>query len=164
MRWNRSAWSTIAIAIITATFLASPPPAAGAPSRPFPRHTAYTAGSIIPSHKPRAVLDQAVRTFYDAWKGGFVRQGCGAGRYYVALDGHPGAVGPQTPLTVSEGIGLGMLIVPHMAGYDPDAQAVFDGLYRFFRDHPSQHDPDLMAWRQMGRLRQQRRCELGQRW
>ena len=27
---------------------------------------------------------------------------------------------------------------------------MFDGLYLFFRDHPSQHDPDLMAWRQMG--------------
>jgi endo-1,4-beta-D-glucanase Y len=43
-----------------------------------------------------------------------------------------------------------MLILPYMAGYDPDAQNVFDGLYRFSRDQPSQHDPNLMAWRQMG--------------
>ena len=42
--------------------------ASAAPSRPFPRHTAYTAGTILPNHKPRAVLDQAVRDFYDAWK------------------------------------------------------------------------------------------------
>ena len=37
-----------------------------------------------------------------------------------------------------------------MAGYDPNAQTRFDGLYRFFRDHPSDQDPDLMAWRQLG--------------
>ena len=140
----------LALTVVIAGVLFGSIAHAGAPSRPFPHHTAYASGTILPSHKPRTALDQAVRTFYDAWKLAFLRPGCGAGRYYVALDGRPGAVDAQTPLSVSEGIGLGMLIVPHMAGYDPNAQALFDGLYRFFRDHPSQHDPDLMAWRQMG--------------
>ena len=52
-------------------------------------------------------------------------------------------------MVVSEGQGYGMMIVAHMAGLDPDAKTIFDGLYRFYRDHPSQHDPDLMAWRQL---------------
>lgn len=123
---------------------------AAAASRPFPRHTAYTQGSILPNHKSRAVLDAAVGQFYDAWKSVFVRQGCGAGRYYVTVDGRQDNMPANSTLSVSEGIGLGMLIVPYMAGYDPDAQDILDGLYRFSRDHPSQHDPDLMAWRQMG--------------
>lgn len=124
--------------------------ASAAANRPFPRHAAYTPGSILPNHKPRATLDQSVRDFYDVWKGAFVRSGCGAGRYYIALDGRPGAVDGATALSVSEGIGLGMLIVPYMAGHDPAARTIFDGLYLFARDHPSQHDQDLMAWRQMG--------------
>ena len=33
-----------------------------------------------------------------------------------------------------------------MAGYDPDAQAIFDGLWYFVRDHPSNIDDRLMAW------------------
>ncbi len=150
MSINRSVWTRLVLVSIALLFLLAPPAATGAPSRPFPRHAVYTSGTILPSHQPRAVLDDGVRTFYDAWKNAFVRAGCGAGRYYVALDGRPGAVPVTTALSVSEGIGLGMLILPHMAGYDPDARTVFDGLYLFFRDHPSQHDPDLMAWRQMG--------------
>ena len=58
-----------------------------------------------------------------------------------------------TPISVSEGHGYGMMIVAHMAGYDKSAQQIFDGLYKFYRDHPSQHDPALMAWRQMSDCR-----------
>jgi endo-1,4-beta-D-glucanase Y len=39
-----------------------------------------------------------------------------------------------------------MTIVPLMAGYDPDAQAIFDGLWEFVRAHPSEIDPRLMDW------------------
>jgi endo-1,4-beta-D-glucanase Y len=150
MRLPRLTHLAAAVMILGADLGSGTGAEAAAPRRPFPRHVAYTDGTIIPDHKTRAQLDQAVRTFYDAWKAAFVRQGCGAGRYYVALDGRPGAPSAATPISVSEGTGLGMLIVAHMAGHDPDAQAVFDGLHRFFRDHPSQHDPDLMAWRQLG--------------
>ncbi len=92
------------------------------PTPAVPAHVAYTDATIIPDHKTRAQLDQAVRTFYDAWKAAFVRQGCGVGRYYVALDGRPGTPSAATPISVSEGTGLGMLIVPHMAGHDANAQ------------------------------------------
>ena len=46
-----------------------------------------------------------------------------------------------------------------MAGYGPNAQTRFDGLYRFFRDHPSDQDPDLMAWRQLGNCAEQQRSQ-----
>src|SRR5262249_32577986 len=48
--------------------------------------------------------------------------------------------------TVSEGQGYGMIIVAIMAGHDPDAQTIFDGLWRFVRDHPSHIDARLMSF------------------
>jgi len=33
-----------------------------------------------------------------------------------------------------------MLIVAQMAGYDPEAKPIFDGLWRFARAHPSSGD------------------------
>lgn len=41
-----------------------------------------------------------------------------------------------------------MLITAYMAGHDADAQTYFDGLYRFYKAHPSSIDPALMAWQQ----------------
>ena len=40
-----------------------------------------------------------------------------------------------------------MIIVAVMAGYDPDARAIFDGLWRFVQAHPSEVDPRLMDWK-----------------
>ena len=125
---------------------------AASPKRPYPQHVAYVVGTVMPSHLSRTVLDQRVKRFYDAWKASFLRSGCGAGRYYVWLGPQPPAQG-GTPISVSEGHGYGMMIVAHMAGYDKSARQIFDGLYKFYRDHPSQHDPALMAWRQMSDCR-----------
>jgi endo-1,4-beta-D-glucanase Y len=36
-----------------------------------------------------------------------------------------------------------------MAGYDPNAQTYFDGLYNYYRAHPSENNHDLMAWKQL---------------
>ena len=35
-----------------------------------------------------------------------------------------------------------------MAGHDPEARRVFDGMYAHFRDHPSGITPSLMSWYQ----------------
>src|SRR5690606_23482876 len=51
-------------------------------------------------------------------------------------------------LTVSEAHGYGMMLAALMAGHDPDARAVFDGMFAFFREHPSLLTPSLMAWYQ----------------
>lgn len=36
-----------------------------------------------------------------------------------------------------------------MAGYDPQAKDYFDGLYRFYKAHPSVNNPALMAWQRI---------------
>jgi endo-1,4-beta-D-glucanase Y len=118
-------------------------PAFATVNHPFASHPlAYTAGTIHPSHVGQATLDQATRDFYDAWKAQYLKQGCGAGRYYVATATRPGN------LTVSEGHGYGMVLAALMAGHDPDAQTEFDGLFHYFRDHPTATHGHLMSWYQ----------------
>ena len=137
--WRRSPWRPVSV---------SPKSAAAGPKRPFPQHVAYVTGSIKPSHKPQSELDTKVKHFYGAWKAKFLRHGCGTGNYYVYL-GPQSDIGEGIPISVSEAQSYGMLIVVHMAGHDTGAKRIFDGLYRFFKAHPSQHDPYLMAWRQL---------------
>ena len=108
----------------------------------------YAAGSIAPSGGA-AALDQATASFYDAWKAKYLVAGCGTGRYYVNVGADAGGGKSSASITVSEGHGYGMVITALMAGHDPDAQKEFDGLYSFFRDHPSVNSKDLMAWNQV---------------
>lgn len=122
--------------------------AADSPKRPFPQFPAYAAGSIRPNHVTRPALARKVTRFYAAWKSAFLRGGCGPGRYYVYLGPQP-PTAEGVPISVSEGQGYGMAIVAYMAGHDREARQIFDGLYGFYRDHPSRHDGDLMAWRQL---------------
>jgi endo-1,4-beta-D-glucanase Y len=58
---------------------------------------------------------------------------------------------PKNAVSSSEGHGYGMLLTAIMAGYDPLAKTYFDGLYRFFKAHPSVNHPNLMAWQQIGK-------------
>jgi endo-1,4-beta-D-glucanase Y len=115
-------------------------------ARPFPQHTAYAPGSILPNHRSQTQLDDDVRAFYDQWKSEFVLDAGlspdGAQMYRIAF----GKDLPGKEITVSEGQGYGMIVVPLMAGYDPDAQKIFDGLWQFVRAHPSEIDPRLMDW------------------
>jgi endo-1,4-beta-D-glucanase Y len=109
---------------------------------PFGSHSfPYPASSIRPSGDP-SELDRATASFYDRWKAALVKPGCGG--YYVLTRGGTGA--SRGAFTVSEGHGYGMLITAMMAGHDPDAQSVFDGMYRVFRNTPSIHNADLMGW------------------
>jgi endo-1,4-beta-D-glucanase Y len=109
----------------------------------------YAAGTILPTGST-ANLDRATADFYDAWKAKYVISACGQGRRYIAtsLESTGGGQTDQS-ITVSEGHGYGMVIAAIMAGHDPEARAIFDGLYAYFRDHPSVHSPDLMAWNQV---------------
>jgi len=109
-------------------------------AQPFASHQfQYAAGSILPN-VDQAVLDGETAAAYDTWKANHLEGGCGSGRYYVA------ARTWGANLTVSEAHGYGMIITVLMAGHDPDAQMIFDGMYSYFRDHPSDVSPDLMAW------------------
>jgi endoglucanase len=115
--------------------------ASSSAAQPFGNHaSAYHAGTILPSHKSQGQLDDAVRDFYDQWKTDYLRAGCGTGRYYVLSGG-----GHQT---VSEAHGYGMIVTALMAGHDPQAKTIFDGLVHYYQDHPSDIVPSLMSWAQ----------------
>jgi endoglucanase len=114
---------------------------AQAPSMPFPTHYPVTIGTIKPTNQTQVQMDLEVQNFYDGWKLTYLKPGCTAGQYYVEYTN-------GANICVSEGQGYGMVIVAHMAGYDANAQVEFDGLYRWYKAHPSNINPILMNWRQ----------------
>ncbi|HWL54965.1 MAG TPA: glycosyl hydrolase family 8 [Chthoniobacteraceae bacterium] len=118
------------------------------PRRPFPQHTRYAEGTLLPSGD-RGALDRAVISFYKVWKKLYLRA-AGPDRLYIfanPLAAPPSAENPDT-IAVSEGQGYGMMIVALMAGADRRARPLFDALYRYADAQPARKDPDLMAWRQ----------------
>lgn len=137
--------------ILTCLFLsASTPPtpraqAQGGPRFPFPQHVLYAPDTIKPNHRSQAQLDADVQASYDHWKAHYLVPAgtttAGDPLYRISW----GELGPEQ--TVSEGQGYGMMIVALMAGYDADAQIIFDGLWEFSREHPSEIDPRLMDWK-----------------
>ncbi len=136
-----------AVAILILPVQAAAPAAPSAATQfPFPQHRSYAKGTIRPNHRAQAQQDGDVRAAYNHWKPRYVVKvaGGGAARYRIAF-GIPGT--PKHDVTVSEGQGYGMLIVALMARHDRKAQVIFDGLWRFVRDHPSVIDKRLMSWR-----------------
>lgn len=133
---------TCGLIVVTIFHLVGRQPAA-AQNHPFgSRPMAYAANSIQPDHLAQAALDQSVRDFYDAWKSEYLAQDCGPGRYLVLTSVRGGN------LTVSEGHGYGMILAALMAGHEPQARAIFDGMYAYFREHPTLDYDSLMAWNQ----------------
>ena len=126
------------LAVLTMTH-ASP----DVPARPFPQHTTYLGGAILPNHISREGMDDSVRSFYRQWKQHYILPGCAPGEAYVWFEGTQGR-----NICVSEGQGYGMMIVALMAGFDSTAQETFDCLYRYVQSHPSTTSPNLMAWMQ----------------
>ncbi|MBI2433149.1 MAG: hypothetical protein HYV26_09785 [Candidatus Hydrogenedentes bacterium] len=113
------------------------------PQRPFPQHSNYATSTLLPDHRTQASLDADVRAAYNRWKDRYLEDASGRRgptRYRVKFSRDARAE------TVSEGQGYGMLIAAYLAGHDPDAQKIFNGLWRFFRDHPSTIDGRLMDW------------------
>ena len=123
--------------------------ASSAPRRPFPQHTRYAAGAIKPGHVAQVQLDATTAAFYEKWKAKYLVAGCEPGHFYVLDDEDAAANAGKRTITVSEGHGYGMLIVAFMAGHEPRAREVFDGLVRYNRAHPSRINPRLMAWNQI---------------
>jgi endo-1,4-beta-D-glucanase Y len=137
------------VVALAANFFAAHAGAADAsPRRPFPQHTKYAAGSIKPSHVTQAQLDDAVASFYRNWKAKYLVPSLVPGQFYVRVDEKEKEKGPRK-IAVSEGHGYGMLIAAFMAGVDPQAHEIFEGLWRYASAHPSAHNPRLMAWKQV---------------
>jgi len=115
-------------------------------NHPYPNHTNYTQGSIKPTHRTQEQLDKDVIRYYTQWKKEFlVEEQVASKQTYRIAFGLPKS--KRASVTVSEGQGYGMIITVLMAGYDPDAQQTFDGLYRFVKLHRSQERTGLMNWR-----------------
>ena len=120
----------------------APPRAMAVDHYPFPQHVTYATGTIRPTGRTQTQQDGDVRAFYDQWKADYV-VAAGGGQYRIAF----ARALPDRAITVSEGQGFGMVIVPLMAGHDPAAQAIFDGLWAFARANPSIIDARLMGWK-----------------
>jgi len=103
----------------------------------YPNHTQYK--THIKPEVEQTILDKNTSDFYNKWKQEYLVSGCKAGEYYIDYD---------KGQTVSEAHGYGMMIAVYMAGFDADAKKYFDGMYKYFRNHPSGITPDLMAWKQ----------------
>ncbi|MCP2197934.1 glycosyl hydrolase family 8 [Lentzea flava] len=119
------------------TTTTTPPPVPGI-AYPFgSRLQPYAAGILRPSGST-STLDAKIVDYYQRWKAAFVKQNCGNGWYQVIS---PDAEFPY----VAEAQGYGMVITATMAGADPDAKKIFDGLLKYKLAHPSVNNPDLLA-------------------
>lgn len=123
---------------------------ASPPYHPFGAHAfPYAAGVIFPTEN-QAARDTAVKAAYDAWKTTYLVDGCATDR--TAVEYSAAANG----FTVSEAHGYGMIITALMAGYDAEAQTLFDGMVRYYDAHRSTTDLTssghatnlFMSWRQ----------------
>jgi endo-1,4-beta-D-glucanase Y len=118
------------------------------PNYPFPQHLTYAPNTIRPNHFTQAEQDQDVKTFYNRWKRNYVVRTTqivdDITLYRIAFSKSSTS---NYATTVSEGQGYGMMIVALMAGHDPNAQTIFDGLWKFSRVNFSRIDSRLMRWK-----------------
>jgi hypothetical protein len=128
--------------------------AAGGSGTGYPfgsRLDAYVAG-IKPSNATPAEMDDTIKRCYDAWKA----------KAIAPVPTIPGGLAVRfgdspTVLTVSEGMGYGMLLAVLMHGHDAGARDLFDGLLTTVRGRPAKgikkdkdhakHADFLMDWR-----------------
>jgi len=110
--------------------------------KPFPQHAVYAKGTIKPNHKTQAQLDADVVFVYERWKKNYLTEDIGEkGQYYIKYQ-------PKGAVTCSEAHGYGMVTLAYMAGQDIKAKEYFDGMFYFFKAHPSNGNPKLMNWQQ----------------
>lgn len=114
--------------------------------KPFPQQVNY-AGVIKPNHVTQESLNASVRSYYDNWKKKYLKNDLSSlpGGYYVKGEITGDADGFK-PLGTSEGQGYGMVITVLMAGYDSNAQKIYDGLFKTARAFKSSQNPNLMGW------------------
>lgn len=120
-------------------------------AKPYPQQLNYGDGILYPNYLSRSELNQEVKTFLLNWKKRYIHKGCTPGSYYVFsnLEGHGTSGEAGGVITVSEAHGYGMMLMAYMAGIDPEAKTVFDGMVKFYKEHPAESHPELMAWQQV---------------
>jgi uncharacterized protein (TIGR02217 family) len=131
----------------------APAPAPGVAAYPFgSRLTGYASGVILPTDTTTN-FDNFIKAQYTYWKNNILKT-TSTGFGQVPAGGYYPQYSDPTFATVSEGIGYAMLLAVSMAGYDSNAQVIFDGLLKTVRAFPStaaaQFFPDAyyaMSWR-----------------
>ena len=134
----RSQWLTY---FTGAPVLTPPPPpptgsVAWAARTPY---TGYVSGFIVPTNSTQAQRDEYCTSQFTYWLTTLQTDMFGK---YPAFNGDPNQ-------TVSEGIGYGMVITAHFAGYYAGAQALFNDLYNVAVTHPAWgiNEPAHMEWK-----------------
>ncbi|SDG18317.1 glycosyl hydrolase family 8 [Chitinophaga filiformis] len=117
-----------------------------AQNKPFPQAVTYP-NCIKPNNVTQAAMNASVAGYYDYWKSKYLKNNLASlpGGYYVRGEISGDAEG-FVPLGTSEGHGYGMVITALMAGYDPNAHAIYDGLYKTARAFHSSINTNLMGW------------------
>ncbi len=111
---------------------------------PFPQNLSFE-GCIKPNNVTQKEMNSTITSLFDHYKQSYLTKAKNTPNgYYISAKGI--GEGGATSLTISEAHGYGMMIYPLMAGYDKEAQTIFDGLFRFFKDHPSSINPYNMSW------------------
>lgn len=115
------------------------------------------ASTVLQGVAPFAVsadntqLSQDTINFYNQWKEKYLVQDnyvTDETQYYVYYSEEKFQGNASVAVTVSEAHGYGMLITASMAEYDENAKEYFDGMYRYFKAHPSDIGANLMSWQQ----------------
>lgn len=99
-----------------------------------------------------APITTETQTFYQQWKTKYLKQDTyvqDETQYYVWYSEETYAGDDRSvAVNVSEAHGYGMLIFASMAAYDTQAKSCFDGMYRYYKAHPSDIGSHLMSWQQ----------------
>ena len=112
------------------------------PRRPFPQAgEIQMTGSVIRPNRSQADLNQDVIAKYNAYKVAYLRR-TSNGKYYIEASGTDGG----RARTISEAHGYGMMIFALMAGHDPEAKVIFDGMNALRKAQRSRGNPNLMSW------------------
>lgn len=107
------------------------PTSAAAIAYPFGARLVPYAAGTRPSQSA-STMDSLLKAQYDRWKAARVVP---AG--FIVTGGYAVQFPGTAYLTVSEGMGYGMLLAVLFAGHDPQAQALFDGLLAVVRARPA---------------------------
>ncbi|KMQ51349.1 chitosanase/endoglucanase [Chitinispirillum alkaliphilum] len=114
-----------------------------APQRPFPQAQNFDGRIIQPSQYSQEELNSHVVSIYENQYKGHLKKSRKNG-YYIQAGGS--GTDDSITNTVSEAHGYGMIIFALMAGHEPLAREYFDGMFYFFKDHPSSVNPYNMSW------------------
>jgi endo-1,4-beta-D-glucanase Y len=116
-------------------------------NHPYPSQISYSAGSIKVSKWSQPELNKITADFFEKWKSVHVKNDCtDKTQYYVFDNEKKETKDNANTICVSEGQGYGMIIMVFMAGFEGKAQLYYDGMFRFYRAHPSENSPYLMSW------------------